>query len=271
MRKNNVLRGKPLNYPAGVASRYAAALKRHISAMTKETRLEYEKLFRPKPTYAMDATLAEQARVLAEMLLHKYTLFFDGIADKLARRIVEQTSDASKVSLGLSLREIAKDFTLDLDFFTPAVKEVMQASAIENVNLIKSLPTEYYTQVTGAVMRSITSGNGLADLVPFLRKQEGITKRRAELIAYDQTRKAYGALNVQRMRGAGVKKFEWLHSSGGLHPRHLHRRKAPAGLNGGIFDLDNPPVIDEKTGERGYCGQLINCRCRAIPVITFNE
>ncbi|KAF9396648.1 hypothetical protein CPC16_010967, partial [Podila verticillata] len=63
-------------------------------------------------------------------------------------------------------------------------------------------------------MRSITSGNGLEDLIPFLQAQEGITRRRARNIALDQTRKAYNGFNRARCVGAGVTHGEWIHSGG---------------------------------------------------------
>ena len=47
--------------------------------------------------------------------------------------------------------------------------------------------------------------------------------------------------------------------------------KWPQGLNGGIFDFDNLPVIDEKTGERGIPGQAINCKCRMRPIVEFEK
>ena len=69
---------------------------------------------------------------------------------------------------------------------------------------------------TGAVMRSITTGEGLADLIPALDKIEGIAGRRAKNIALDQTRKAYAGISRQKLMSNGVKQFEWVHSGGGL-------------------------------------------------------
>ena len=145
-------------------------------------------------------------------------------------------------------------------------KEVMTASIAENVGLIKSISEKYLTDVQGAVMRSITNGNGLQDLIPALERHEGITRRRARNIALDQTRKAYNSLNKGRMEALGIKKFEWLHTGGSQNPREDHIE-----LSGQIFSFDNPPVIDKRTGERGFPAQLPNCRCRMLPVITFGD
>ena len=89
----------------------------------------------------------------------------------------------------------------------------------------------------------------------------------AALIARDQTSKATAAINRARMQGLGVRKFKWLHSGGGKEPRPLHKNT----LNGNVYSMDDPPVIDEKTGERGIPGALVSCRCLAIPVITFGD
>ena len=73
-------------------------------------------------------------------------------------------------------------------------------------------------------------------------------------------------MNRVRLQKLGVHKYMWHHSRGSLHPRKLHEK-----YDGQIFEFDNPPIIDEKTGERGGPGQLVNCHCFAAPVVTFGE
>src|SRR5690606_26092523 len=136
----------------------------------------------------------------------------------------------------------------------------------ENVSLIKSIPEKYFTDVTGSVMRSITTGQGIKDLITQIEKYDGITERRAKNIALDQTRKAYNMINKQRMMTAGFKKFKWLHSGGGQHPRKDH-----IAMNGNVYSFDDLPVIDKKTGERGIPSQLINCGCVMQPVYEFED
>ena len=33
------------------------------------------------------------------------------------------------------------------------------------------------------------------------------------------------------------------------------------------FPIDRPPVIDKKTGQRGFPAQLIGCKCFLTPVL----
>jgi len=71
-------------------------------------------------------------------------------------------------------------------------------------------------------------------------------------------------LALERMKSAGVTKFEWLHTGGGKQPRKLHKE-----LSRQIFNIDEPPFIGVMYGERihGYPGQLPNCRCAMRAVI----
>lgn len=268
-RRQDVIRGQPLNYPAPVAARYTAKLDVLVRRMMVETQRELLKLFShpdAKEFFAEDVSVASQARILMNALTKKFDDLFAELAKPLSETVIQQTNKASRVAVGSSIREMSESLVLNQALIFKGDPDIITAAVAENVKLITNIPQQYMTQVQGAVMRSISTGNGLADLVPFLAKRKGITLSRARLIAHDQTRKAMANLNRARMEKSGVKKFEWLHSAGGEHPRKLHLE-----LSGKIFSFDKPPVIDEDTGERGIPGQLINCRCRMIPVIDFGD
>lgn len=57
----------------------------------------------------------------------------------------------------------------------------------------------------------------------------------------------------------GFDKFIWKTISDGRE-RELHKQ-----LNNTTWSYDNPPVIDERTGQTGLPGETYNCRCEAIP------
>lgn len=261
-------KGLPLNYNASSQAKYVAALEKLAREMTKITRREVEGLFKTHGTVmdgvAMDASLASQARILCNALMNRFQKLFNDKAWPLAERMVGQQDAASKSSLAQSLKAMSGGLTIKTDIFNRQLGDITKAAVAENVALIKSISTDYINQVQGSVMRSITSGQGLKDLIPALENYEGVTHRRAKNIALDQTRKVYSAINRERMKAAGVKKFEWLHSGGSQKPRQLHIE-----MNGNIYEIDNPPIIDERTGERGFPGQAVNCRCRMLPVFEF--
>lgn len=261
-------RGLPLNYNASSQAKYVASLERLAQEMTRITRREVEALFKVHGPVmdgvAMDASLASQARILSNSLMGRFQKLFNDKAWTLAERMVGQQDAASKSSLAQSLKAMSGGLTIKTDIFNRQLGDITKAAIAENVALIKSIATDYINQVQGSVMRSIMSGQGLKDLIPALENYEGVTHRRAKNIALDQTRKVYNSINRERMKAAGVKKFEWLHSGGSQKPRQLHIE-----MNGNIYEIDNPPIIDERTGERGYPGQAVNCRCRMLPVFEF--
>ena len=153
---------------------------------------------------------------------------------------------------------------------SPQMTVALQASIRENVSLIKSIPAQFIDRVTGAVTRSMQSGGSVKQLAEELKQYAVMTDRRAKNIAMDQTRKTYAALNLRRMRDAGVTKFKWSHTGGSVKPRQHHLLPFPDGLNGGIFSLDDPPVIEPSTGITGFPGQLPFCRCIMHAVIEFD-
>lgn len=266
-RNDHTFTGTPLNPPDVVEAKFRAELVRMVERMQKTTRRELDKLYRSPeaPTVAMDASFSSMAARLVRELTKRFTALFVDRAGGLAKAWAEGISRQSAVGLGQSLKDVSGGVTLKTDVISGAVADVVKASIKQNVALIKSIPREYFLEIEGEVMRSIQTGRGMADLQPFLEKRYGVTKRRAALIARDQTSKATAAINRARMQGLGVKKFKWLHSMGGKEPRPLHKNV----LNGNVYSFDDPPVIDERTGEKGFPGQLINCRCRMVPVIEF--
>ena len=203
-------------------------MRKLILKMTAITEKEIKTFFKSdhaQAYFAADISIASQARILMNALSDKFDQIFNLGAKPLADDMVDDVDGSSATALRLSLKQLSGGLTIKTDQLTGELSEIFKATVAENVGLIKSIASQYLDGVQGAVMRSITTGNGLQDLVPFLQKHEGITLRRARNIARDQTKKAFSNLNRVRMVNAGVKKFEWLHSSGGQTPRQLQNKQ----------------------------------------------
>lgn len=276
------LRGTPLNYNASRQLKYKRAIERLVKEMTDITTREVKRLFNgetaeeffdQQEVAAMDASIASKAKKLMNSLAKRFDQLFGRKAPVLAERMVNGEEAASTSALHSSLKQLSGGLTLKTSVVPKGMEDVTSSLVTENVNLIKSIPEAYLKDVTGAVMRSITFGNGLQDLVPSLMKYAGITYRRAKNIAEDQTRKAYNSINKQKMQAIGFTQFEWLHSGGGQKPRDSH-----IAMSGNIYSFDDLPVINQENVDKGYeapergiPGQAINCRCRMIPVVNFDE
>ena len=266
--RNTVLKGSRLAYNAAQQSRYVAALESLVRKMTIETKRQITKLFKgqisneffekQEELAAMDSSLASQARILLNSLSRTFENLFNLKASFLAITMVNGAAKTSAATVGETLKQLSGGLTLKTSIVSEGQEEVATALIYENVKLIESIPKQYMNDVIGSVMRSITTGEGLADLVPDLQKYEGITYRRAKLIALDQTRKAYNSINRQKLLNNGIREFVWRHSGGGLHPRESH-----IAIDGKTFSFDKVKEQQAALGvperDRGLPGECINC------------
>jgi len=256
-------RAQTLRLPASLQIAYVNEWERLVREMHKEVSATVLREF-AKPVATGSAEDAKES--VWERMLRRFSERFATVAPGLANGMMKRLERDAELGLQRSLREVAEGFTL-----TPNnpknVQKAIDDKVKENVFYIKRIPEQYLESVKKSVDASIAAGgNGLEDLTKVMNERYGEAKRHAKNVALDQTRKAYTAINTARMKDAGIKKFEWVHTGGSQEPRPYHLND----LNGRIFDIDEPPIIDEKTGERGLPGDAINCRCTMRPIVTFD-
>lgn len=270
-KNKNYRYGEKLSYNVSAQVRYYSELKKLIDDMVLKTHKKVLALFRSPVAQkfrgqqveaaAMDAGISDEAKKLMGKLQKEFEALFTKKAPIFAEGMVKQANKSSSVALNRSIKELTGAVTVKMDFIPRGLKQITQSILAENVSLIKTIPAEYFKNITGVVMRSITTGMGMDELTRHLHEYYGAVTNKARNVASDQSRKAYNAINKQRMMASGYKEFEWLHSGGGLHPRKDH-----IAMDGKIYSFDELPVIDKKTGERGIPAQAINCRCTMRPV-----
>ena len=265
--------GGDLRPSVGIGADIYHELRAALERMAKQTKREMiaalTKAGYDGPKYGQDgADGSYQAKVRLNALSKKWESIFGKLGQKLADRMVRRTLKHSAVTLGMSLRQISKDFEVNTSFIDARLKAVINASTQEAASLIKLIPSQYLGDVQGAVMRSITQGHGLKDLVPTLNKLYDGRLKHARMVALDQTRKANMNVNAARLQKLGCETFVWIHSGGGAHPRKDH-----IALSGKEFRFDKPPLIGVMYGREvyGLPAQMPNCRCIAKPVFNFEK
>jgi SPP1 gp7 family putative phage head morphogenesis protein len=270
-RQRATFRGAPLVPNAAVADRYAARINKLVVQLNKEAVKVAEELFHTgtldiHTNAGADASASGQANMLLGALEKKFKGLFRDAAKKVAPEFVKKCDAQSASNLYASIKQMSGGLSLKTNLSTQVTKDVLKVAVAENVGLIKSIGDQYLDKIKRSVYKSITTGDGLQTIIKTINSTGEATQRRAELIAKDQTRKVYGQVNSARMQKIGLKKFEWMHSGGGAHPREEH-----VNMGGKVYSFSNLPVIDSRTGERGIPGQAINCRCRMIPVFDFDD
>lgn len=140
---------------------------------------------------------------------------------------------------------------------SPNITEKVNVMTTANVQLIKSIRSQYLDKVKNAVTQALVSGSLNKDLTAQIKALGQTTGKRAMFIARDQSSKLNAALTQARHEDVGVTKYMWS-TSGDERVRDSHAEK-----DGQIFEYANPPA------DTGHPGHDVNCRCVAIAV--FDE
>lgn len=260
-----------LNVNAGIMSWYVKELQALVKSMTKECSSTLAAIYQKGyPQIAFDESISSQARIALNQLYEKYSDKFSLRSKILAQSLLKKTNRYATWQFITTLKNMLGDkasgFSMAGSVISPEKSEIMKALLFENVSLIKSIPNEYFKQITGAVARSIENGDGVKWLVQELKSYGAKTERRAQLIAQDQTRKAYNTINLRNFQENNIRKFEWVHSGGSRDPREYHKNV----LNGQIFDVDKGAPSED--GKRYiYPGQEPYCRCIMRAVLDFED
>lgn len=200
---------------------------------------------------------------------------FQAISAKALIKVLEKyeksdrTSQAENIANGFVSRGDAQNHTevstnlknqtgIDLSAYlrnSPNIAEKVNALTAGNIQLIKSIRSQYLDKVQNAVMQAMVRGSLNKDLAAQIKDLGKTTEKRAMFIARDQSSKLNAALTQARHEDVGIKKYMWS-TSGDERVRESHAEK-----DGQIFEYTNPPA------DTGHPGHDFNCRCVQIPVL----
>ena len=167
---------------------------------------------------------------------------------------IKEWKKACKATLGINILE---DYYLD-DFYA----EGMQQWVEYNVDLIKTIPQEYFDKIREVIDTGYIEGRTTTEISKEIRKIYGVSKRRADFIARDQCAKLNGQISRAQQVDAGLNEYIWS-DSGDSRVRASHRA-----LNGHKFSWDEPP--ENADGRCCHPGEDYGCRCVAIPVFEYD-
>lgn len=137
---------------------------------------------------------------------------------------------------------IAKNYTNNMQFY------------------IRKWSMERIPEMRRKVQFAILDGYREEQVRKMLEKEYHIGSDKAKFLAQNETSIMIAELKKATYTQMGFEEFIW-NTILDARERPLHRQ-----LNGKIFRFDNPPVIDERTGQRGLPGQTYNCRCGLTPI-----
>jgi len=189
---------------------------------------------------------------------------FGGIeltARRLAKLAAQRTFGAVDETLAENIRRaVGVDISSYLGS-DKAITEAMATAARANVDLIKSIPSQYLDEIREATTKAFAAGERWETVAKKIAHIDEMTVNRAKLIARDQTSKMNAAFNEVRQTSVGIEEYDW---SGAMDKRERPSHRA---LEGTRHKWSSPPSVD---GENVHPGQAVNCRCAPIPVLKLD-
>lgn len=246
---------QPTRSNAGVQAWYYRQLDKLVDEMQESTLYWIAAKYRQVEAANDAAPSAKGAPVsflkrALNRLRERWVTRYDKVSGELAERFAGRAIRHSDTSLYNALERAGLTVKMVM---TKNMQSALDAVVAENVSLIRSIPMQHFTQVETLVMQATQRGFDVGHLATELRERLGVERRRAALIARDQTNKAHAVLTAQRQKDIGITHGVWQHSHAGKVPRPSH-----VAANGKEFDLDIGLYLD---GKWVLPGQAINCRC----------
>ena len=248
------------------AIRYNSDLQKLVRAIKKDINTKIVPLIRAlEPQYIQDAAVndgwASDIALAFQALVQKWqSLPFTTAANQTAQQFVNNINSTNQSRFVKN----AKAIGIDVFGQSPNMQELLDSTVFENTRLIRTIPDQYLNQVQSIVVTNMKAGLRPSNIVSQLSNQFGITKRRAKLIARDQTSKANGEISKERQGSAGFEFFKWVTAEDSrVRDDHDDIADDNIGFGVGIYRWNAPPKNNK--GQRIIPGQEINCRCIAIP------
>ena len=185
--------------------------------------------------------------------------------DKLTKKLVfDEAVNAIMRNLQERVYQNAKQHKIEL--ITPKLDDFMQDEIAKrytnNLNFwIKNWTEEQIVKMRNEVSQMANVGKSVKTITEYIQKEFGISQRHAKFLARNESAIATSSYLSAKYQAEGFVKFKW-HTIVDGRERELHKQ-----LNGQIFRFDDPPIIDERTGQKGLPAQTYNCRCTFSPVI----
>lgn len=218
----------------------------------------------PPAQISATAAIANQK---AKALNKKISTLIGDIPDRVSAAV-----DSLKYSIEKPLAEMNDQANQDLKAIgitidvTPELSKSIVDNYTNNLNLsIKNWESDQTERLRAMVEKNILSGYNRLELIDLISAEYGTTMSKAKFLARQETTLLTSTVRDSRYQSAGVKKYRWFATGGKQgdgRTRNLHKA-----LHGQIFFYSSPPIIDERTGERGNPGNAYGCRCGAGAVL----
>lgn len=228
---------------------------------------KWEKMYkipREQLPQEISVTLAE-AQVQNELKINLIDEFLKEVQNNIPYIVESMVFNEEVVTIlddaGKEIQKNVKHLNIIEPELSEAQKQEIAQAYTENVRgyVIKDFGDERIPEMRRKVQDIVLQGYRPDKVQELLEKEYGIASRKAKFLAQNETSIMLAEYKKSTYKEMGFNKFIWKTITDGRE-RELHKQ-----LNNTTWSYDDPPIIDERTGQRGLPGETYNCRCEAIP------
>lgn len=213
--------------------------------------------------------------ILSEMKMERNIpqAFFNSL-DNLQARLTQTAKDIGAATTNGFIASIEKLVNASykrqgLEFSIMGRSEIVEKTIFKSYNSILDLIVSIPSQIVGSYKQELLNGVGDFNRERIAQIAEnigGVSRRKAELIARDQTHKATTNYAMARASSLGFDYYVWDTS----HDERVSTGKGGhKQLQGRIYRYDKDTAIVDSYGNVGHCGSRVNCRC--VPLTLMLE
>lgn len=148
--------------------------------------------------------------------------------------------------------------------FTPAMREQLTRELTESLDLaVKDFTQDMVKDLRQLVEENALTGLRTDKLARIIEAKFGVSKRKAEFLADQETGLLMAKYRQARYQDIGVQEYIWSTS------HDVRVRPDHAALDGRRFNFNSPPVCDRATGRRCNPGEDFRCRCVPRPIVNL--
>lgn len=249
----------PTRFPDAVAVSYYRGVKRLVNELGSVTLRVFDEQIKPQIKlhqnrqdahfYSVDGPLDVIRQAIELIKGLSLGIFTSSAVQDVASRFVNSLNLFSQNTARAQGKVKGIDPTLN----EPWLAEFMRISIAENVSYISTIRDEYFPKIESIIYQGVKNGSSVKKIRDQLVERVGMTQKRAEFIAVDQTGSIFGQMTAKRHQQMGAPKFTWL-TSNDEKVRKTHKE-----LHGKVFSYNDPPAV-------GLPGTDYRCRCVALPV-----
>lgn len=201
------------------------------------------------------------------------SLDISSFSERLANGFLSRLDRNSARTMQSNLRN-STGVDLGTEIRSSDIDQLLKVKISENAALITSIKNEYVEDVGKIIRDNVLNGERSSRLITEIKERGGVSENRAKVIARTETSKVNAQLTRLRSEALGSKTYVW---STVIDERTRHDHVV---MDGKLCRFDDPTVYSDDDGKTWkprkniggveiLAGDIYNCRCTALPVVSF--